>query len=158
MPDPKAYTTRAALAGPFEFLEILNEGANHYTAAIVDIVNAAPNEDLPLIIATLHIAADACAPKPTRNTQTYFSISSSATSPSRRSPSESPRGRRETPMPKAHHDFITPETARRIKAMSFVDLGDYLWRIYLAGYGAGLQDGRRAARGAPPEEPTNNNE
>lgn len=59
MPDPKAYTTRARLAGPFEFLEILNEGANHYTAAIVDIVNAAPHDDLPLIIATLHIAADA---------------------------------------------------------------------------------------------------
>ena len=59
MPDPKAYTTRAALAGPGEFLEILNEGVNHYSAAIVDIVNAAPNEDLPLIIATLHIAADA---------------------------------------------------------------------------------------------------
>lgn len=58
MPDPKAYTTRAALAGPGEFLEILNEGVNHYSAAIVDIVNAAPNEDLPLIIATLHIAAD----------------------------------------------------------------------------------------------------
>ena len=59
MPDPKAYTTRAFLAGPFEFLEILNEGVNHYAAAIVDIVNAAPNEDLPLIIATLHITADA---------------------------------------------------------------------------------------------------
>lgn len=59
MHDPKAYTTRAALAGPFEFLEILNEGANHYSAAIVDIVNAAPHDDLPLIVATLHIAADA---------------------------------------------------------------------------------------------------
>ena len=59
MPDPKAYTTRAVLAGPFKFMEILNEGANHYTAAIVDIVNAAPHDDLPLIIATLHIAADA---------------------------------------------------------------------------------------------------
>lgn len=59
MLDPKAYTTRAFLAGQSDWLEILNEGANHYTQAIVDIVNAAPNEDLPLIIATLHIAADA---------------------------------------------------------------------------------------------------
>lgn len=58
MPDPKAYTTRAALAGLFEFLEILNEGANHYSAAIVDIVNAAPHDDLPLIIAALHLTAD----------------------------------------------------------------------------------------------------
>lgn len=59
MLDPKAYTTRAALAGPSDWLEILNEGVNHYSAAIVDIVNAAPHDDLPLIIATLHIAADA---------------------------------------------------------------------------------------------------
>lgn len=59
MLDPKAYTTRAAFAGPSDWLEILNEGANHYSAAIVDIVNAAPHDDLPLIIATLHIAADA---------------------------------------------------------------------------------------------------
>ena len=59
MLDPKAYTTRAFLAGPSDWLEILNEGANHYTGAIVEIVNAAPHEDLPLIIATLHLAADA---------------------------------------------------------------------------------------------------
>lgn len=59
MLDPKAYTTRSALAGPSDWLEILNDGANHYSAAIVDIVNAAPHDDLPLIIATLHIAADA---------------------------------------------------------------------------------------------------
>ena len=59
MLDPKAYTTRAALAGPSDWLEILIEGANHYTGAILEIVNAAPHDDLPLIIATLHIAVDA---------------------------------------------------------------------------------------------------
>lgn len=59
MLDPKAYTTRAFLAGQSDWLEILNEDANHYTEAIVDIVNAAPHDDLPLIIATLHLAADA---------------------------------------------------------------------------------------------------
>lgn len=63
MPDPKAYTTRAFLAGQSDWLEILSEGANHYTEAIVDIVNAAPHDDLPLIIAALHIAADALRTK-----------------------------------------------------------------------------------------------
>ena len=66
-------------------------------------------------------------------------------------------------MPKAHHDFITPETGRRIKAMSFVDLSRYLWKIYSAGYSAGLLDGLRGsepdrAEAQQPAEPTNNNE
>lgn len=66
-------------------------------------------------------------------------------------------------MPKAKHDFITPETGRRIKAMSFVDLSHYLWKIYSSGYSAGLLDGLRGSEPARAEaqqqtEPTNDNE
>lgn len=57
MPDPKAYMTRAALAGPMQFAHILVEGLNAYTKPINDLVNAAPSEDLPLIIETLERSA-----------------------------------------------------------------------------------------------------
>lgn len=63
-------------------------------------------------------------------------------------------------MPKAYPDYITPETSRKIKGMSFAALSRYLWNIYSAGYSAGLLDGLRGVKDPPkePPPPANNDE
>ena len=63
MLDPKAYTTRDYYAGPGDYTKILVDGVNHYAEGIMAIVNEAPNEDLPLILATLRIASEALGTK-----------------------------------------------------------------------------------------------
>lgn len=55
--DPKAYTTRAYYASPAEFTQILLDGANDYAQQLSAMVNAAPHQDLPLIIAVMEISA-----------------------------------------------------------------------------------------------------
>ena len=57
-------------------------------------------------------------------------------------------------MPKCFPDYITPETSRKVKAMSFQALSRYLWNVYSAGYSAGFLDGLRGvkASAAPPAE------
>ena len=56
--DLDAYTTRAALAGPADFIRILVDGLNAYTAELADIASRAPDQDLPLVVAAMHICAD----------------------------------------------------------------------------------------------------
>ena len=51
-------------------------------------------------------------------------------------------------MPKAYPDYIKPETSRKVKGMSLPQLSDYLWKIYSAGYSAGLLD---CLRGSDPD-------
>lgn len=54
----QAYTNKAVLAGPAGFWKILVEGTNHYIAQAMEIINAAPREDLPLVIAAMGLLAE----------------------------------------------------------------------------------------------------
>ena len=58
-------------------------------------------------------------------------------------------------MPKAYPDYITPETSRKIKGMSFSALSRFLWSIYSSGYSAGFLDGLRGVKDPPKEPPAN---
>ena len=61
MLDPNAYTTRAYYAGPADYTKILVDGVNHYAGQLMAIINDAPHEDLPLILAMLRIASESLA-------------------------------------------------------------------------------------------------
>lgn len=58
MSETQSFNRRAVLAGPAGFRKILVEGTNHYIAQAMEIINAAPHEDLPLVIAALALAAE----------------------------------------------------------------------------------------------------
>ena len=59
--NENAYTTRAYRSTPLEYITILTEGFNHYADQLMEIINAAPHEDLPLIIAMLQMISEALA-------------------------------------------------------------------------------------------------
>lgn len=58
MSENLSFDRRAVLAGPAGFRKILVEGANHYTAQAMEIINAAPREDVPLVIAAMGLLAE----------------------------------------------------------------------------------------------------
>ena len=55
--DSDSYVARAVAAGPRKYSEILVAGANDYSSRITSIVTGSPYRDLPLIVASLEIAA-----------------------------------------------------------------------------------------------------
>ena len=58
MSEKQSFSMRAALAGPAGFRKALVEGTNHYIAQAMEIINAAPHEDLPLVIAAMGLMAE----------------------------------------------------------------------------------------------------
>ena len=58
MREKQSFYRRAVLAGPAGFRKILVEGTNHYIAQAMEIINAAPHEDLPLVIAAMGLLAE----------------------------------------------------------------------------------------------------
>lgn len=58
MSEKQSFSRRAVLAGPAGFWKILVEGTNHYIAQAMEIINAAPHEDLPLVIAAMGLLAE----------------------------------------------------------------------------------------------------
>lgn len=58
MSEKQPFNRRAVLAGPAGFRKILVEGTNHYIAQAMEIINAAPHEDLPLVIAAMGLLAE----------------------------------------------------------------------------------------------------
>ena len=58
MKENQSFYRRAVLAGPAGFRKPLVEGANHYTDQAMEIINAAPHEDLPLVIAAMDLLAE----------------------------------------------------------------------------------------------------
>lgn len=59
MSEKQSFSMRAVLAGPAGFRKALVEGVNHYVAQAMEIINAAPHEDLPLVIAAMGLLAEA---------------------------------------------------------------------------------------------------
>lgn len=58
MSEKQSFNRRAVLAGPAGFRKALVEGTNHYIAQAMEIINAAPHEDLPLVIAAMGLLAE----------------------------------------------------------------------------------------------------
>lgn len=58
MRENQSFNRRAVLAGPAGFRKALVEGTNHYIAQAMEIINAAPHEDLPLVIAAMGLLSE----------------------------------------------------------------------------------------------------
>lgn len=58
MSENQSFNRRAVLAGPAGFRKALVEGAIHYIAQAMEIISAAPHEDLPLVIAAMGLLAE----------------------------------------------------------------------------------------------------
>lgn len=58
MSEKQSFNRRAVLAGPAGFRKTLVDGTNHYIAQAMEIINAAPHEDLPLVIAAMGLLAE----------------------------------------------------------------------------------------------------
>lgn len=58
MSEKQSFNRRAVLDGPAGFRKALVEGTNHYIAQAMEIVNAAPHEDLPLVITAMGLLAE----------------------------------------------------------------------------------------------------